>query len=133
MNKLKISCPLVCAALLAACAPLSGGMRGYASTGSRLASYPSAQVYPTWYAAAKAMLRPAGSALELSRDESVGATGVLGQTVNEVVPIPGTDMIRVGALQEGTFFQSSFRSANQEAAAGAGRTGTVLIFRIFRP
>lgn len=80
------------------------------------------------------MLRSNAVAPELSRDESVGATGVLGQTVNEVVPIPGTDMIRVGALQEGTFFQSSFRNAGQDAASGAsGRPGAVLIFRVFRP
>lgn len=116
-----------------ACAPaMQSKARVYSSYSA--VSYPSARVHSSWYAAAMAMLRSADNAPELNRDESVGATGVLGQTVNEVVPIPGTDMIRVGALQEGTFFQSSFRNASQDATGGAGgRPGAVLIFRIFRP
>lgn len=68
--------------------------------------------------------------LELGSDQTVGVAGFLGQTVNEVVPIPGTDMVRAGALQEGSLFQSSFRSPQQE---GAILSEAIIIFRISRP
>lgn len=85
------------------------------------------------------ILPPALSAedpkLELGSDQTVGVGGMLGETVNEVVPIPGTDMVRVGVLQEGSLFQSSFRSPQQETT---GQSGSVLnsatvVFRVFRP
>lgn len=68
--------------------------------------------------------------LELGADQTVGVSGILGQTVNEVVPIPGTDMIRVGALQEGSLFQTSFRSPQQE---GTILSEAIIVFRITRP
>lgn len=127
---------LILLAPLAACATAGRvASRNYLHSAYTSDAYPSARIYSSWSAAAAAMLGIGRKdAPPLSSDESVGATGVLGQTVNEVVPIPGTDMIRVGALQEGSFFQSSFRNPSQEAATrGGGVTGAVVIFRIFRP
>jgi hypothetical protein len=68
-------------------------------------------------------------------DRSVGLGGTIGQTVNEVVPIPGTDMIRAGAVPEGSLFQNSFRNATADAAgrAGTSPTGATIIFRVDRP
>ena len=68
-------------------------------------------------------------------DESIGLRGTIGTTVNQVVPIPGTDMIKVGAVQEGTLFQSSFRNPTQDSNDRAGSTpnGAVILFHIDRP
>lgn len=68
-------------------------------------------------------------------DRSIGASGLMGETVNEVVPIPGTDMVRAGAVPEGSLFQNSFRSAPSEAAgrAGTAPTQATIIFRVDRP
>jgi hypothetical protein len=71
----------------------------------------------------------------LGSDQTVGMGGMLGHTVNEVVPIPGTDMVRVGALQEGSLFQSNFRSPQQETTGQSGSilTNATVIFRVTRP
>lgn len=70
----------------------------------------------------------------LSGDQTIGFSGVLGQTVNQVVPIPGTDMIRVGAVQEGSIAQNNTRStAEASPHSGAAPSGAVIIFRISRP
>lgn len=68
-------------------------------------------------------------------DRSVGASGLMGATVNEVVPIPGTDMVRAGAVPEGSLFQNSFRNATADAAgrAGLSPTGATIIFVVTRP
>ncbi len=68
-------------------------------------------------------------------DRSVGLGGLIGQTVNEVVPIPGTDMIRAGAVPEGSLFQNSFRNGLADAAGRAGESpiGATIVFRIDRP
>ncbi len=68
-------------------------------------------------------------------DRSVGLGGVIGQTVNEVVPIPGTDMIRAGAVPEGSLFQNSFRSPTADAAGRAGTSPTTatIVFKVGRP
>lgn len=80
----------------------------------------------------RAPVRRAGGT-SVGGDRSVGAEGLLGHTTNEVVPIPGTDMIRVGFLQEGTFSSSQFRSGAQEAKDRGGAPGAGLIFKISRP
>lgn len=68
-------------------------------------------------------------------DESIGLRGAIGTTVNQVVPIPGTDMIKVGAVQEGTLFQSSSRNptADGNDRAGATPNGAVVLFHVDRP
>lgn len=68
-------------------------------------------------------------------DLSLGLGGSIGQTVNEVVPIPGTDMIRAGAVPEGSLFQNSFRNATADASgrAGTSPTGATIIFHVDRP
>jgi hypothetical protein len=68
-------------------------------------------------------------------DRSVGLGGVIGQTVNEVVPIPGTDMIRAGAVPEGSLFQNSFRNPTADAAgrAGTAPTTATIVFKVGRP
>jgi hypothetical protein len=70
-----------------------------------------------------------------TQDRSVAMSGALSSTVNEVVPIPGTDMIRTGSLQEGSLFQNNFRSPNQEANSrgGTAPTQATIVFRVFRP
>jgi hypothetical protein len=78
-------------------------------------------------------LRGPGSST-IAEDKSVGTGGLLSLTTNEVVPIPGTDMIQFGFLQEGSFSQANFRSGSQESASrGGGSGGAVLIFKIIRP
>jgi hypothetical protein len=70
----------------------------------------------------------------IAEDKSVGTAGLLGLTTNEVVPIPGTDMIQFGFLQEGSFSQTNFRSGSQESVSrGGSNGGAVLIFKIIRP
>lgn len=73
--------------------------------------------------------------IELGSDQSVGTGGILGNTVNEVVPIPGTDMVKAGVLQEGSLFQSNFRSPQQETNGQSGSilTSATIVFRVFRP
>jgi hypothetical protein len=70
------------------------------------------------------------------QDQSVGNDNpTMSSTLNEVVPIPGTDMIKVGAVQEGTLFQSSFRNPTEDASNRGGGTPTsaTVVFRITRP
>jgi hypothetical protein len=86
--------------------------------------------------AANAAGRTRPSAFNIfSGDQSVVFSGALGQTIGEVVPIPGTDMIRVGAVEEGTLAQNQTRSAKEASPnGGAGSpTSAVIIFRIERP
>jgi hypothetical protein len=68
-------------------------------------------------------------------DQSVGSSSLLGNTVNEVVPIPGTDMIKVGAVQEGSLFQSNFHNPTEDAKSRGGSTptGATIVFRVSRP
>jgi len=67
-------------------------------------------------------------------DESIGLRGSMGMLVNNVVPIPGTDMIKVGAVQEGTLFQTSFRNPTQDAhTPGSSPTGAAILFHVNRP
>jgi hypothetical protein len=68
-------------------------------------------------------------------DRSVGIAGMLGQSINEIVPIPGADMIQVGTLKDGTLLQSNFRAASQEATTRGGtvQSEATIIFRITRP
>jgi hypothetical protein len=70
------------------------------------------------------------------QDQSVGNDNpTMSSTLNEVVPIPGTDMIKVGAVQEGSLFQSSFRNPTEDASNRGGGTPTsaAVVFRITRP
>jgi hypothetical protein len=74
--------------------------------------------------------------LAQQQDQSVGNDNpTMSSTLNEVVPIPGTDMIKVGAVQEGTLFQSSFRNPTEDASNRGGGTPTsaTVVFRISRP
>lgn len=48
-------------------------------------------------------------------DQSIKLDGTIGITVNETVPIPGTDMIRAGQVQEGAYSQNNNRNATSEA------------------
>jgi len=48
-------------------------------------------------------------------DHSIQLDGTIGVTVNETVPIPGTDMIKVGQVQEGAYSQNNNRNATSEA------------------
>lgn len=48
-------------------------------------------------------------------DFSIQLDGTIGVTVNETVPIPGTDMIKVGQVQEGAYSQNNNRNATSEA------------------
>lgn len=68
-------------------------------------------------------------------DNSILLSGTLGVTVNQVVPIPGTDMIKVGSVQEGSLYQSSARNPQQgqNERAGATPVGATVLFHIDRP
>lgn len=48
-------------------------------------------------------------------DQSIKLDGTIGVTVNETVPIPGTDMIKAGQVQEGAYSQNNNRNATSEA------------------
>ena len=48
-------------------------------------------------------------------DQSIALDGTIGVTVNETVPIPGTDMIKAGQVQEGAYSQNNNRNATSEA------------------
>ena len=74
-----------------------------------------------------------GQSRVLSVDRTLVFSGVLGQTVNEVVPIPGTDMIRAGVVQEGSLSQNANRSSQEYRGSSDLPTGALIIFRISRP
>ena len=73
--------------------------------------------------------------LEIGGSRSAdGMESVLGGTVDQVVPIPGMDIVSVGFLKEGAFSQADARSPAQEVQNRLGGSpGAVIIFRIFRP
>lgn len=68
-------------------------------------------------------------------DESISLVGIVGVTVNEVVPIPGTDMITQGQVQDGAFAQTINRNATNEARnkPGVPLTGATLLVKVSRP
>ncbi len=110
----------------AACAPLS--------------SRPAARLAPSRLLPIDVAFKAHWPALRMApapivADRSVGTSGIMGETVNEVVPIPGTDMVRAGAVPEGSLFQNSFRSPTADAAgrAGTAPTQATIIFFIDRP
>ena len=62
--------------------------------------------------------------------------GILRSTVSFVVPMPGTDMIRVGQVQEGATLQAANRNPGIEGIGGEGVGNakfTTLILRIIPP
>lgn len=74
--------------------------------------------------------RPAGPG-----DESISLNGTIGATVNETVPIPGTDMIRAGQVQEGAYSQNNNRSGTGETRqqSGVPPTSATILVKVTRP
>lgn len=68
-------------------------------------------------------------------DESISLEGNVGVTVNEVVPIPGTDMIKQGQVQEGAYSQNNNRNATSEARnkTGVPPTDATILVKVSRP
>ena len=68
-------------------------------------------------------------------DESISLDGNVGVTVNEVVPIPGTDMIKQGQVQEGAYSQNNNRNATSEARnkTGVPPTDATILVKVSRP
>lgn len=122
---------------LGACAtglpPARASGAAFAQEGSRASrayvrSGKSARVTSSWVAKLRSR---AGPPVE---DQTIALPGVLRATVNEVVPIPGTEMVQAGLVQEGR--QTSNRNAAQEIQRQEGTkpiTGAFIIFRIRRP
>ena len=61
--------------------------------------------------------------------------GTIGVTVNETVPIPGTDMIKAGQVQEGAYSQNNNRNATSEArnSKSTPPVDAAIIVKVNRP
>ena len=83
-----------------------------------------------------APLKPAFRLTPLLAAEGGEIPGILRSTVSFVVPMPGTDMIRVGQVQEGATLQAANRNPGIEGIGGEGVGNakfTTLILRIIPP
>ena len=83
-----------------------------------------------------APLKPAFRLSPLVAAEPGEIPGILRSTVSFVVPMPGTDMIRVGQVQEGATLQAANRNPGIEGIGGEGVSNakfTTLILRIIPP
>ena len=68
-------------------------------------------------------------------DHSIMLDGTIGVTVNETVPIPGTDMIKAGQVQEGAYSQNNNRNATSEArnSKSTPPVDAAIIVKVNRP
>jgi hypothetical protein len=101
-----------------------------------------AQPFPSGYSAATAptptLHAPAAARRgdEDERQPGGDIPGLLRNTVGFVVPMPGTEMVRMGVVQEGATLQATNRAPSVEALGGgtpAGATAATLIIRILPP